>query len=114
MLISCNRDKSENPWGIFHQISSVKDYSCFYTSGVLGSAINLICLYIDICWLQEVDILPEVNHELLSFKGYQLLIEQNEMKSRTGIYIKNKVKFNKRTELEPLNGGIIVLDIDLV
>ena len=42
---------------------------------------------IDICCLQEIDIQHNFNHEVLSFKGYNLLIEKNEVKSQIGMYI---------------------------
>ena len=54
---------------------------------------------IDICCLQEIDIPSNYNHELLTFKGYNLLIENNEVKSRTGMYIKNGVKFTRKNEI---------------
>ena len=57
--------------------------------------------------------LKKMDHSLLSFKGYDLLIEQNETKSRTGIYLRNEIKFNRRTDLEEVNGWLIILDIDL-
>ena len=45
---------------------------------------------IDICVLQEIDVPPDIDAGLLSFKGYSLLIDNNHVKARTGIYIKNK------------------------
>ena len=36
--------------------------------------------------LQEIDIPVDYDVSLLSFKGYNLLVENNEVKSRTGIY----------------------------
>ena len=39
--------------------------------------------------MQEVEINLDFNHELPSFNGYSLLIEYNDVKSRTGIYVKN-------------------------
>ena len=37
--------------------------------------------------LQEIDIPVDYDVSLLSFKGYNLLVENNEVKSRTGIYV---------------------------
>ena len=62
---------------------------------------------IDICCLQETDIPVEYNHELLSFKGYNLIVEKNEVKSRLGFYIKDGIDYTRRCELEVLNSGII-------
>ena len=39
--------------------------------------------------LQEIDLKPDFDKDLLSFKGYSLEIELNNMKVRAGIYIKN-------------------------
>ena len=50
---------------------------------------------IDICCLQEVDIPVTYNIDLLSFKGYSLLVEKNDVKSRAGMYIKNGIKYSR-------------------
>ena len=47
------------------------------------------------------------NSDLLSFKGYNLLIEKNDVKSRMGFYIRNEISYIRRNELEGLNNGII-------
>ena len=41
---------------------------------------------IDICCMQEIDLKPDVDQDLLSFKGYSLLAETNNVKSRVGLY----------------------------
>ena len=43
---------------------------------------------IDICCFQEIDVPLTLNHELLSFKGYALIVENNDKKARTGFCIK--------------------------
>ena len=67
---------------------------------------------IDICSMQEVEINPDFDGEILSFNGDSLLIEANDVKSRTGIYVKNGMGFVRRDDLEQRNNGIIILDIN--
>ena len=52
---------------------------------------------IDICCLQEVEINNDYDHETLSFKGYSLLVESNDVKSRAGVYVKSGIK-----DLQPI------------
>ena len=60
---------------------------------------------IDICVLQEIEVASDCDSSLLSFKGYNLLTEKNDVKSRTGIYVRNGIKFTRKCELEGLNSG---------
>ena len=41
---------------------------------------------IDICCMQEVEIGTNIDTSLLSMRNYSLLIENNELKARTGLY----------------------------
>ena len=50
---------------------------------------------------------------LLSFNGYSLLAELNDVKSRAGIYVKNGIDYVRRADLELRNNGKIVLDINM-
>ena len=68
---------------------------------------------IDICCLQEIDISVGYNHELLAFKGYNLLIEKNKVKSRMGMYVKNGINFVRKTELEGEGNGLLIIDVKL-
>ena len=58
---------------------------------------------IDICCLQEIDLKPNIDKNLLSFGGYSLEIESNDVKARAGIYVKNGIEYIRRNELEGLN-----------
>ena len=51
---------------------------------------------IDICVMQEIEIMPEYNTGLLSFKGYTLIKEKNEVKMRTGMYIRNGINYSRK------------------
>ena len=68
---------------------------------------------IDICCMQEIELKKDIDHELLSFNGYNLMIENNVEKSRVGIFIRNEIKCKRRSELEGQNNGIIIIDVDL-
>ena len=45
---------------------------------------------IDVICLQETEIDPNFNFDLLAIDGFQLELENNTIKARTGFYIKNK------------------------
>ena len=68
---------------------------------------------IDICCLQEIELSPDCDHKLLSFNGYSLLAELNDVKSRAGIYVKNGIDYVRRADLELRNNGMIILDINM-
>ena len=50
---------------------------------------------------------------MLSFNGYSLLAESNDVKSRVGIYVKNGIDYVRRADLELRNNGMIILDIKM-
>ena len=68
---------------------------------------------IDICVLQEIDIPAGYDSNLLSFGGYTLEVEENNVKARTGVYIKNGINYIRKKELEGLNNGLVVIDVKL-
>ena len=67
---------------------------------------------IDICLLQEVDIKKDYPENLLTSSGYSIEVEQNKIKSRTAIVIKNAVKYERRKDLEVMNCGLVIIDIN--
>ena len=58
---------------------------------------------IGICCLQEIELKQDCDPKLLSFKGYSLLTELNDVKSRVGIYMKNGIDYVRRADLELRN-----------
>ena len=50
---------------------------------------------IDICCMHEIELKPDYDHNILTFKGYKLQIENNTIKSRVGIYIKSGIKYTR-------------------
>ena len=68
---------------------------------------------IDICCMQEVEIGTNIDTSLLSMRNYSLLIENNELKARTGLYVKNGTIYTRKEALEGVNAGLIILDLKL-
>ena len=68
---------------------------------------------IDICAMQEIDIPSGYDTSILSFKGYELLTENNDVKMRTGVYIRNGMNYTRQSELEGLNNGLVIVDVKL-
>ena len=51
---------------------------------------------IDICVMQEIDIRKEYDANLLSFRGFNLITENNNVKSRLGVYIRNGIEYTRK------------------
>ena len=82
----------------------------------LASKKNLVKHYItenkiDICCLQETELDNQINEDLLSFPGYSLEVEQNDLKRRVGMYVRSTVNYRRRTDLEANNRHLIVIDV---
>ena len=63
--------------------------------------------------MQEVDLKPEIDKDLLSFRGCTLEVESNVNKSRAGIYIKNGIDHKIKNNLEGQNNGLLIIDLNL-
>ena len=57
---------------------------------------------IDILSMQETEINPKLNHNLLSFPGYAVEIESNSKCARVAFYISTRVNYIRRRELEAI------------
>jgi hypothetical protein len=90
-------------WNLCLGISNKRDY--------IRS--TLIEEEIDILNMQETELHPDNETNQLSIKGYKLELEKNSKKIRVGIYIANRIKYRRRTDLELEDGHIIVLDLKL-
>ena len=62
--------------------------------------------------LPEVEVESGFDHSTLNIKGYDLEIETNSVKSRTGIYISKDINYSRKIDLEGVNSHIIVIDIE--
>ena len=66
---------------------------------------------IDILCMQETEIPKEFPIQMLTFKGYNFENENDNVKSRCGIYISNNVSYLRQNDLE--TDGIHAIIIDL-
>ena len=66
---------------------------------------------VDILLMQETEIDNGFDCRLLSIPGYVLEIEEKCNKKRVGFYIKDSIKYQRRSEFEEKNCHIIVIDI---
>ena len=53
--------------------------------------------------LQETEIENHFNPVLLAINGFELELEINNVKARTGIFVKNNIKYKRRNDLEGFN-----------
>ena len=67
---------------------------------------------IDILCMQETEIEANYPCHLLAFKGYNYESEKNDLKSRCGIYVSEKISYVRRTDIEIVNKHIIVIDLN--
>ena len=62
--------------------------------------------------MQEVDIDSNCPTNILTFPGYRIEIETNEIKSRVATYIKNNIEYVRRKDLEGVNSNLVIIDIE--
>ena len=66
---------------------------------------------IDIMCVQETELITNLDHNLLSFPGFNFESEICTSKSRVGTYINSSLKYVRRSELEGVDCHIVILDI---
>ena len=66
---------------------------------------------IEILCLQEVKIESTYDQSLLKIKNYQFELENNSLKSRTGIFLSNSIIYKRMKQLEGMNSNLIIVDI---
>ena len=69
---------------------------------------------IDVFCLQETEIPPDVPNSILTVPNFNIEIENNNIKSRTAIYINENITYKRMKTLEGVNNGVIVLDLETV
>ena len=67
---------------------------------------------IDILCLQETEIQAGFNTNLLTFRGFNYENEQNDLKSRCGIYVSNKISYVRRSDLETNGLHSVIIDLN--
>ena len=50
---------------------------------------------------------------ILTGKDYKMEVENNDIKARVAIVIKNKLDYKRQEELESANLGLMVIDVDV-
>ena len=50
---------------------------------------------------------------MMSMKNYNIEIKQNEVKSRAATFIKSTINYKRRCNLEGINNGMTIIDIEL-
>ncbi len=66
---------------------------------------------ITVCCLQETELDPNLNENLLTFPGYSLEVERNDVKRRVAMYVSNRLEYRRREDLEGPNNHIVIIDI---
>ena len=66
---------------------------------------------INICCVQETDIIEDYQESLLGFPGFCLELEKNDLKAHVGVYISNNITYKRRHDLEGRNNHLVIIDI---
>ena len=66
---------------------------------------------IDVLCMQEIEIEKNYPSGILNLPNYVLEVKENSVKSRVGIYIKNKVKYLRQFEMEGVDSHLMIVDI---
>jgi exonuclease III len=82
----------------------------------LGSKKDLVQKYIqdnniDVCCVQETEIYNNFNEELLTFPGYSIEVEKNDNKRRVAIYVRSRISYKRRMDLEGTNCHLVIIDL---
>ena len=75
---------------------------------------KLIQEKIDICALQEVEVVKTCPHSLLTSKDYTIEIEQTGTKARNAFVINKRINYTRRFDLEANDSSIVIIDVDMV
>ena len=66
----------------------------------------------DVLAVQESELEPDTEMNLVSITGYIYKSEKNDVKNRVGIYIKNNIKYSRCLDLEGSNSHLIIIDVE--
>ena len=61
--------------------------------------------------MQETELNKNLNHNLLSFPGFAIETENNTLKSRVGIYVRSRINYMRKLELEGGDSNLIIIDL---
>ena len=68
---------------------------------------------IDTLWIKEAEIENNYPVHELEIRDRRLGIETSEKKGRVAIYLKMKISYKRRLDIEGKNNHIIIIDIDM-
>ena len=68
---------------------------------------------IDICCIQECDIPSDYPSNILSFRNYNLEVENNSIKARCCTFVRSSMGYIRRNDLEGEDNNIVILEITL-
>ena len=66
---------------------------------------------ISVCCLQETLVPLCFPEDLLNCGGFNIKLETNTLKKRTGIYIRRDIKYVRRKDLESSDRHIVIIDV---
>ena len=66
---------------------------------------------IDICLLQETEILKDYPIELLSAKDFKIEPEKSLSKARSAIIIRDGINYERKKDIEKTDCGIVIIDV---
>jgi GTP-binding protein EngB required for normal cell division len=66
---------------------------------------------VEILCLQETEIDPELDTDLVSLPGFGYESETNSIKSRVGCFIKAGINYNRCYKLKGVNSHQIIIDV---
>ena len=67
---------------------------------------------IDICLFQEVEIENDYPIQLLTSRNFKIEVEKNTKKARSAIAIRDNIEYKRRLDLEEIDSGLVVIDIN--
>jgi exonuclease III len=65
---------------------------------------------IDVCCVQETEIVKHFDVNQLTFPGYCIEVENNDVKRRVAIYISNRINYVKSHKLEEANSHLVIIN----
>ena len=69
---------------------------------------------INVCCLQETEVLMNFPENILNTRNFNLELELNDVKKRVGIYIHKDTKYKRRPDLELKNYHIVICDVSVL
>jgi exonuclease III len=66
---------------------------------------------LDVCCVQQTKIDKNFNEVLLTFLGYSIEVENNDVKRQVAIYMRNRLNYRRRAELEGTNCHLVIVDL---